>query len=161
MSRIPAETFRLNRMEICFLPSRFFTALGLDQKLDERARDHLGYLISNLLVLALLPLAHLVRHVCIFRSLTGLPCPGCGVTHAILLALSFDIRGSLAANPAGVPIVATIGFQLIGRPWAIVNQGASRLVSTISGWLGRISVVCLLAAWALALLKLFAFKVST
>src|SRR3954462_15329806 len=86
---------------------------------DERARVHIGYFLSNLMVLALLPLAHLVPHFCVFRSLTGLPCPGCGVTHALLLALSLDIRGSLAANPAGLLIAAVMLLQLCFRPLAI------------------------------------------
>ena len=141
-------------MEICFFPSRLFLALGLERKLDEQARVHLCYLISNLLVLALLPLAHLVPHFCVFRSLTGVPCPGCGVTHAILLALALDIRGSLLANPAGLVITAAIFFQVCFRPLAIVYEKTSPFVITGSRWLAKFTAVVLFASWIFTLLHL-------
>jgi|SRR5450631_3077110 Protein of unknown function (DUF2752) len=143
-------------MEICFLPSRLFIALSLDRKLDEQARVHLDYLISNLLVLSLLPLAHLVPHFCVFRSLTGMPCPGCGVTHAVLLALALDFRGSLLANPAGLLIAAAICFQLCFRPLAIAFREASPFVVTGSRWLAKLAAVALFARWIFTLLHLHA-----
>jgi hypothetical protein len=143
-------------MEICFLPSRLFIALGLDRKLDEQARVHLGYLISNLLVLALLPLAHLVPHFCVFRSLAGIPCPGCGVTHAVLLALALDVRGSLLANPAGLLIAVAIFFQLCFRPLAIAFEKISPFVTTGSRWLAKFTAVTLFAGWVFTLLHMHA-----
>jgi hypothetical protein len=139
-------------MEICFLPSRLFIALGLERKLDEQARVHLGCLLSNLLVLALLPLAHLVPHFCVFRSLAGIPCPGCGVTHAVLLALALDVRGSLLANPAGLLIAAAICFQVCFRPLAIAFEGASPFVVTSSRWLSKLATAALFASWIFTLL---------
>ena len=144
-------------MEICFFPSRIFIALGLERRLDEQARVHLGYLLSNLVVLALLPLAHFIPHSCVFRSLTGIPCPGCGVTHAILLALAFDIRGSLLANPAGLLIAATIFFQLLFRPLAIACGNTSPFVATGSRWLAKLAAVALFASWIFTLLHLHSY----
>ncbi|MCM1327703.1 MAG: DUF2752 domain-containing protein [Bacteroidales bacterium] len=37
---------------------------------------------------------------CPFRFLTGLKCPGCGVTHMCLALLHFDFVAAFAANPA-------------------------------------------------------------
>ncbi|MBR4718766.1 MAG: DUF2752 domain-containing protein [Lachnospiraceae bacterium] len=36
---------------------------------------------------------------CIFHTVTGLKCPGCGVTHMVDSLLSFDIKGAREANP--------------------------------------------------------------
>jgi Protein of unknown function (DUF2752) len=41
---------------------------------------------------------------CLFRSVTGLPCPTCGATHAVVALSRLDWSGALAANP-----LATIG----------------------------------------------------
>jgi hypothetical protein len=141
-------------MEIFLCPEWLFAWMERRGVADERARVHLGYLISNLLVLGLLPLAYLVPHFCIFRSLTGMPCPGCGVTHAIMLALALDVRGSLLANPAGLLITAAIFFQLCFRPLAIVFERTSPFVVTGSRWLAKFAVLTLFASWIFTLLHL-------
>ncbi len=37
--------------------------------------------------------------VCPFRILFGTPCPGCGMTRALLLLLRLDFRGALSMHP--------------------------------------------------------------
>lgn len=36
---------------------------------------------------------------CPFRAVTGIPCPGCGMTRSTLALLTFDIKGFLYYNP--------------------------------------------------------------
>lgn len=36
---------------------------------------------------------------CVFRTVTGIPCPGCGMTRAWLAALRFDFAAALAYHP--------------------------------------------------------------
>lgn len=145
-------------MEFYFCPAWLFDGLGGRWIPDTRVRLHAAYFASNLLLVLVLPLAHLLPHLCLMQALFGIPCPGCGITHALLLGFALHFRESLAANPAGLALAATIGFQLVGRPWAIVDRRASSLVSSISGWLGSISVVCLSAAWISTLVKLALLK---
>ncbi len=38
---------------------------------------------------------------CLFKALTGLPCPSCGTTRAVLLLAHGNLRGSLLLNPLG------------------------------------------------------------
>lgn len=45
---------------------------------------------------------HFVWPGCIFRNLTGAPCPACGTIRAILLALRGDFFSSLSTNPYGL-----------------------------------------------------------
>ncbi|HVJ07952.1 MAG TPA: DUF2752 domain-containing protein [Acidisarcina sp.] len=134
-------------MEIYLLPAWLFHWLGDRGLSDPRLRMHLGYFLSNLLVLALLPLVHLLPHLCLLKAVIGIPCPGCGVTHALLLAMSSRFRESMMANPAGLAIAATIAFQLIARPIAMAHLSASAFVDRASCWLGRIAVAALMTAW--------------
>ena len=44
--------------------------------------------------------------VCLFRRLTGIPCPLCGMTTSVTAAVHLHLGPALAANPAGVAAVA-------------------------------------------------------
>ncbi len=49
--------------------------------------------------------------ICPFRLLTGLPCPGCGLTRSWVFWLHGDWQAGLAANPFGIVLlVAAVGF---------------------------------------------------
>ena len=49
--------------------------------------------------------------VCIFQNLTGLPCPGCGLTRSITSAVRGDISGSLSHHRLGFLTVVYILIQ--------------------------------------------------
>jgi len=60
---------------------------------------------------------------CAFRSLTGLLCPGCGNTHAVLCLLRGDVLGSLRNNPFPLSalLLLLLGYaelllRLCGKP---------------------------------------------
>ena len=36
---------------------------------------------------------------CVFHLVTGLKCPGCGITHMLIDLLHFDLRGAYMENP--------------------------------------------------------------
>ncbi|WP_188113594.1 DUF2752 domain-containing protein [Nocardioides humilatus] len=46
--------------------------------------------------------------ICPFRALTGLPCPGCGLTRSWVYAAHGWWRDSFASNPFGLVVVAGI-----------------------------------------------------
>jgi hypothetical protein len=43
--------------------------------------------------------------LCIFKLMSGMPCPGCGLTRAVVLAMHGDLTGSLYFHPLGVLFV--------------------------------------------------------
>ena len=51
---------------------------------------------------------------CMFRLLTGLKCPGCGVSHMALRLMAGDIPGAFRENPA-VFCLLPLGGILAGR----------------------------------------------
>jgi len=82
----------------------------------ETSRDRLDHeLIWGAVGLAvgliglLFPLQNL--HIrCVFRGLTGWPCPTCGMTRSLLWLRRLNVAGAIAANPmiAGLAVFAAI-----------------------------------------------------
>lgn len=50
---------------------------------------------------------------CIFKKLTGLYCPGCGITRMFLSLLRFDIYQAFRYNPLVFILLATYLFYII------------------------------------------------
>jgi len=50
---------------------------------------------------------------CIFKNLTGLPCPGCGLTHSVTSAVRGDISGSFLHHRLGLLTVIYILSQFL------------------------------------------------
>jgi hypothetical protein len=51
--------------------------------------------------------------LCMFRNLTGLPCPFCGTTRSVGNLLLGDFQGALSMNPLGYVSVALLGVVFI------------------------------------------------
>ncbi len=52
---------------------------------------------------------------CPLRTLTGVPCPVCGMTTAVKAALAVHVRASVAANPFGI-VAVLVAVALLVRP---------------------------------------------
>lgn len=59
--------------------------------------------------------------VCPLRALTGVPCPGCGMTSVASSLSTGDVVGALTADPAGVVLVAVVALL------AVIHLGGRRL----------------------------------
>lgn len=59
--------------------------------------------------------------LCVFRLFTGLPCPGCGLTHAGLALLKGDWRASLQYHPLLLPILFVLVTTIVPK-WRITNK---------------------------------------
>jgi hypothetical protein len=115
---------------------------------EERQLAYL-WLAAAASALALRPLwlaiAPLLRP-CIFRSLTGVPCPTCGTTRAATAFLGGNLISAFTANP----LAAAMGLLfVVGAPlatlWAIAKWPIPVLPSPLPTWL-RIGAVALIAA---------------
>jgi hypothetical protein len=65
---------------------------------------------------------------CVLRSLTGVPCPFCGMTTGTLALLHGDVAGAFAANPGAplfaIAVVVTLLLRVLGRPvWMAAWRG--------------------------------------
>lgn len=93
--------------------------------LSRAARGRTAGMIGVLLAVGALvdPNRPLPIDLCVFKHLTGLPCPACGLTRAICHALQGDLTTSLSLHPAGIIVLSIV----IG--WGIV--------AAVEAWLGR------------------------
>lgn len=99
--------------------------------------------LSGLLHLAGLNLLAALPEIplCPFKALTGLPCPGCGMTHAFLALGRLDLAGAWAANPLVFPLAALAALYAADRiPGALRSPTASRsaLAGVLVFWGGRL-----------------------
>lgn len=75
--------------------------------------------------------------LCVFRAITGLPCPGCGLTHSGLALLHGDILESLCYHALLVPYVLTFVASSIQIDFFAINWLRSRR------WIWMILIVSL------------------
>ncbi|MCC6176859.1 MAG: DUF2752 domain-containing protein [Chloroflexi bacterium] len=54
---------------------------------------------------------------CPFKVMTGLPCPGCGLTRSVVFLLHGDLTASLYFHPLGIVTVAAFLFLLVADGW--------------------------------------------
>jgi cytochrome bd-type quinol oxidase subunit 2 len=65
---------------------------------------------------------------CTIRSITGLPCPGCGLTRALLLFLRGDLAGAWTMHPLfwlAPPVLAAILYLAIRDPARLSSRTAT------------------------------------
>lgn len=63
--------------------------------------------------------------VCLFRHVTGIPCPSCGSTRSLLSLLHGNVTDSLKLNPLGI----IIGFIMVILPLWIISDLLRRKTS--------------------------------
>ena len=106
--------------------------------------------------LALRPLwlaAAPILRPCVFRAITGIPCPTCGTTRAATAFLNGEFLTAFAANPlaAGFGLLFVVGAPL-ATLWAIARWPVPLLSTPIPMWIrvGAVALVAINWLWVLA-----------
>ena len=58
---------------------------------------------------------------CVWRAVTGLPCPGCGMIHALLALTRGDMRAAWAFNRSSVVVAPILLWTGIRNVWGAVE----------------------------------------
>jgi len=97
----------------------------------------------------LLRLDRLPLTLCVFKGLTGLPCPTCGSTRALARLFGLDFAGALAMNPFTTLVAALLGAWAVAD-LALLPRGQSLRVEAREplGFALRVAALLLfLANW--------------
>ena len=72
-----------------------------------------------ILVFGLLAMKYLnIRIPCVYYELSGLYCPGCGMTRATFSLLQFDFYKAIRYNAFSIIIIPLVGLYIIGGIYA-------------------------------------------
>ncbi len=94
---------------------------------------------------------------CAFRRSTGLPCPTCGLTRSIVLALHGNVAAAWHVMPAGPILVlgalsfalASLGYAALAPGWRRASRVSARRWMARAGLAyGAAAVVLWLGGWA-------------
>lgn len=96
-------------------------------ELIRRALSCIGVLFVAWLALYLLDIG------CVFRLMTGIPCPGCGMTRAWLAALRLDFAAAFAYHPLFwvVPIAFVLAFVRDGAASNKLKRGIDIVIAVL------------------------------
>lgn len=98
--------------------------------MEDGRRRHLNYCLSAITLAIALPYLRLIPHVCLFQWLLGIPCPGCGITSALVAVCKLDFHTAAQINVAALPLALLLSFQVFIRPLTL-RSSSKRLESVI------------------------------
>jgi hypothetical protein len=116
------------------------------EKLPFRKRLYflLLFCVGALVLIRLLP----YFYRCPFYAVTGIPCPGCGMTRAFFAAVHLDWRQALRWNPMVYPFALCCLYAVI-----CFLAGRGKRVRSLKFW--GIAGAALLAVWLVRLPSVF------
>lgn len=91
--------------------------------------------------------------LCLFRLVTGLPCPGCGITRSVVDLVHGDLAASLHHHPFGFVALFLIAAQIPYRT-AVMFHPRAQNFRFPSLWTGRVfwgTCGLFLACWVVRL----------
>ena len=69
---------------------------------------------------------------CVFRTVTGLKCPGCGISHMMTALVRLDFAGAWAENPFLLVTLPFLGAEII---YAFVCRRRGQKMARWNEWL--------------------------
>lgn len=125
---------------------------------SENDAVHLNGVISTLAVLfavSFSPIVTLVAkfpHVCLLEYLFDIPCPGCGITSALLAISKLEVAKSISLHPCGILIPLVLVFHLVVRSLCLAGCLPNLTANALVKYSGNGLVGALFCFWMIRLL---------
>ena len=76
---------------------------------------------------------------CPLRTITGIPCPLCGMTTSVTATVGGDLAAAAAATPAGIVAVAVALYVVVVRPRRIPAPPIAVVTALTAMWLFQLA----------------------
>ena len=108
-----------------------------------------GIAVLALIALRIMPIAKYMP-ACVFKGVTGIPCPTCGATRSALFLSHGDLPASLGMNPLFSIVLLGAGFYFLYSTVAYL-MNLPRIIVTLSAYEQRVArigiIVIVMANW--------------
>jgi hypothetical protein len=84
---------------------------------------------------------------CPFKALTGIPCPGCGMTRAILAVTKGDFHGAFSYNPFSFFLLFMVAISVVPGKLA---ETLPSIMAAIMNYLFIVVLISVLLFWFFA-----------
>jgi len=98
---------------------------------------------------------------CIYSELTGLYCPGCGMTRAAFSLLELDFYQAIRYNAFSIIVIPLIGLYIVGGIYAWLFNKNNFMDNKIPGVIWIIFIIALVLYGALRNIPQFMFLAPT
>jgi len=124
---------------------------------DSDRRAHWNIFLSSLLVVLFFAFWPVTRetlfqvpHFCLIETLTGQPCPGCGMLRSLGAFFNGDVASAWAFHPAGPVVASLLLMQILFRGWLLASRhGHAALAGRSSRIVNRLGLFALFGGWLL------------
>ncbi len=134
---VEKKSYRLCQITWCLLGLLIIAAINLYQR---------GFRLEYFLQ---------IMPPCIFRTITGFYCPGCGGTRAVLELIHGNFFHSFYYHPIVLYTVVLYGWYLISNTIQWLSRGRIPWGSRYHRWYGLVAVIIVIGNWILKNLLLF------
>lgn len=89
--------------------------------------------------------------LCVFRFWTGIPCPGCGMTRALVAAFQGQWRLSFSYHPLGIPLLAVWTSWLLISPFYRLERPQRESLRKLRRWAEAVTLAVILIVYGVRL----------
>lgn len=113
-------------------------------------------LLGILIILGLIYISD-IRIPCLFKLITGLHCPGCGITRCLEHLIKLEFYASFRSNPLVFILLPFLTYYLIYKIYIWIMDKKDNITSNIKGWPIYLLIVVVLLFGILRNTSMFSF----
>ena len=81
---------------------------------------------------------------CLFYQITGLKCPGCGITRLIFSLIKLEFQQAFFYNPLVFILLPFIGFYIIYQEYLYITKKEEKIIKKIPSYIYYVLIIILI-----------------